>query len=318
MECHVSTDPSRAVVKQTEKPLVLRIGCGGGGYGDALATRPCAELLAYEGVGKREVYFATRFGHAYEGVCPTAPYNWPDHNDCELIELHWATIPEGPMNHYEAFYADAANKLDSPLAVTTMMEGRCGSIRPTWSVDRKPTRLIVLNTYAGLPERRWPLDRWNEVAIRLKYNAWTVQQINPGHGLMIPGVDAVTIQETQAIADYLAGAALYIGNESALWFIAMGIGLPSVTVHGPNDGSWYNVDPILHRTINAKGICKHCHDRGPWNTGETDEEFSYERWDEWYGKMRTKMAQCGQPCMDHSVDEVYATIKDHLAATWRG
>lgn len=318
MECpwHRNVD-ERAPVGQakSDEPITMRIGCGGGGFGDAIATRPCARLLSgYGSENAASVFWATRFPLVYDGLIETVTYDEPKG---QLLELHWAIYPEGILTFYDCYYDNALELLglwQDPEVP-----------HPHWSIPRKPRPVIALNLYAGIAERRWPVDRWQAIADRLMGEGWIVIQPNmePSAVPWLNGVEHYVLPERekikpQEIAELFSTCAMYLGNHSALWQIAMGVGCPSVTVHGLSCPHWFNVNPQLHRTIEAKGECRYCYDRGPWNIGELGGGFDAEKHESAYKAMRNRAELCGQPCIDHSVDEVWWMIKDHLAVTWRG
>lgn len=300
----------------TGRRCVMRVGNGGGGFGDAIATRPCARLLAYWGdeVGV-DVAWGTRFPSCYQGLVETMPYE--DVYGSSVLDLHWACFPEGPASHFECFFSDAVDLLrPSSGAIDQVLADCGGQIKPTWNVSRRPQRMVVINTFGGIPAKRWGDARWQLIANRLADKGWLVVQLNP-NGYHLANVNVYSSKDPNEMAQHLGQYAMYLGNESALWFIAMGIGLPSVTVHGPCDGSWYNVNPQRHRTVDAKGSCKHCYDRGPWNVGKRQDEFDIEAWDAWYHDMRRGQEVCGLMCIDHGVDDVWDVIEDHLSTVWR-
>ncbi|MHC4619386.1 MAG: glycosyltransferase family 9 protein [Planctomycetota bacterium] len=293
-----------------QEPITMRIGYGGGGFGDALATRPCARLMAAFGHNETiPVCWATRFPLVYDGLIETVPYDEPKG---QLLELHWAIYPEGIKTFYRCYYDQAEQMTGYDWSVID-------PVRPVWPFHRKPKPIIAINTYAGLPERRWPVDRWQDIADRLIADGWIVVQVNGAASGEFLNCNQEARQNPNEMAHYLSTCAMYLGNHSALWQIAMGVECPSVTVHGLSCPHWFNVNPQLHRTIEAKGECRYCYDRGPWNVGDwVNTPYDHESHEAAYKAMREKAAHCGQPCIDHSVDEVWWTIKDHLAVTWRG
>lgn len=295
----------------SDKVITMRIGCGGGGFGDAISTRPCARLLeAYGQSHSVSTRWATRFPSVYDGLVQTVDYDKPEG---DLLELHWCIYPDGATTWYECYFYQATRLLDYDIRETFY------ETRPVWPVARKPRPIIAINTFAGLPHRRWPLKRWQRIAHMLMETGWNVVQLNPHQRLHL-GLNDVNVYQTDNpndMARYLATCALYLGNHSALWQIAMAVNCPSVTVHGASCPHWFNVNPLLHRTIEAKGPCRYCYDRGPWNVGK-ETEWNLEKYNEWYNAMRSKMELCRQPCIDHSVDEIWWAIQDQLAITWRG
>jgi ADP-heptose:LPS heptosyltransferase len=99
-----------------------------------------------------------------------------------------------------------------------------------------PPHTAVLHPVAAAPEKTWPAARFLEVAAHLKSNGL--------HPVFVgaPGDDLAafrawpTLQSTLAeLKSLLAGAALFIGNDSGPAHMAAAFGLPVVVFFGPSD-----------------------------------------------------------------------------------
>lgn len=87
----------------------------------------------------------------------------------------------------------------------------------------------VIHPFSGSPRKNWPLDRFRELAGRL---AWPVRWCaGPEESLE----DAVRFDHLYDLACWLAGARLYIGNDSGITHLAAAVGTPVVAIFGPTD-----------------------------------------------------------------------------------
>lgn len=96
---------------------------------------------------------------------------------------------------------------------------------------------IVLHSGAGQPTRIWPLERFAEVAVRLREAGRTVlvlcdpPQLAEWRRLGEPRVQAPT--QIGVLLDILANAAVFIGNDAGPGHVAALCDIPTFTVFGP-------------------------------------------------------------------------------------
>jgi hypothetical protein len=89
----------------------------------------------------------------------------------------------------------------------------------------------IIHPFSGSPRKNWPLDRFRELAHRLKMPvSWSA---GPQENLP----DAKRFDDVSDLARWLAGACLYIGNDSGISHLAAAVGTPTVAVFGPTDPS---------------------------------------------------------------------------------
>lgn len=113
-----------------------------------------------------------------------------------------------PRPHRAAHWAALAAALGGPAPASP--EPRSG-----------PIRRIVIHPGAGQPVRRWPAERYAELAARLRAGGREVQVIADAAG------------DLDALLDALAGADAFIGNDSGPGHLAALLGVPTFTVFGP-------------------------------------------------------------------------------------
>jgi len=87
----------------------------------------------------------------------------------------------------------------------------------------------VIHPFASAPQKRWPLEKFREVARLLKIPVrWCA---GPQEDLP----DAVRIDDLYDLACWLARARLYIGNDSGITHLAAAVGTPTIVLFGPTD-----------------------------------------------------------------------------------
>lgn len=91
----------------------------------------------------------------------------------------------------------------------------------------------VIHPFASSPLKRWPLEKFREVARRLEMPvSWCA---GPGEEL----ADAVRIDNLYELARWLARARVYIGNDSGISHLAAAVGTPTIALFGPtNPAVW--------------------------------------------------------------------------------
>ncbi len=133
----------------------------------------------------------------------------------------------------------------------------CGAV-PRVACARTPRDFAAIHPFSGSAKKNWPLERFREVAARLNAPVkWCVgpeegglrQQAAAGRSntaadiegnvpVPLPGEileDAVRIADLYELACWLAGARLYIGNDSGITHLAAAAGTPVIALFGPTD-----------------------------------------------------------------------------------
>jgi ADP-heptose:LPS heptosyltransferase len=95
-------------------------------------------------------------------------------------------------------------------------------------------RTVAIDTWATWPSRRWPGDRFVELAKRLTAQGWRVLEVGRHDGQRIPCaksfMNGLTIRQTAVL---LGRCSLYLGNDSGLFHLAAAVGTPQVAIFGP-------------------------------------------------------------------------------------
>ena len=89
----------------------------------------------------------------------------------------------------------------------------------------------VIHPFSGSQKKNWPLERYRQLAERLKPKLpvqWLAGPEDPLDG-------ATRIDDLYELACNLAGARIYIGNDSGITHLAAAAGTPVIALFGPTD-----------------------------------------------------------------------------------
>lgn len=115
----------------------------------------------------------------------------------------------------------------------------------TGGVPRCAGRVVI---HAGSKQAytRWPLDRYAELAGRLarEHEVWWIDAPENRGVTLAAGVTRRASPDLPTLVQLLAGAALFVGNNSGPMHLADALGTPAVIVCGPSSPIW---DPTWHR-----------------------------------------------------------------------
>jgi heptosyltransferase III len=91
--------------------------------------------------------------------------------------------------------------------------------------ERRDT--IVIHPFSGGKKKNWPLDRYRELATRLPFQVeWLA---GPEEDLP----EAHRFENLLDLADWIAGARLYVGNDSGITHLAAAVGARTLAIFGP-------------------------------------------------------------------------------------
>lgn len=148
-----------------------------------------------------------------------------------LLDLQRET-PVVVGRHYLSLYRELLAPLGIPI-------GDRGYF-PCKHTARKP-RLVVMHPGASVPFKRWPVENFIELGRRLQAQGWQLaivgdrreSPIGQRMASALPGlINAVGTLDLEEVAGLLASAALFIGNDSAPFHVAVAVGTPSIGIFG--------------------------------------------------------------------------------------
>lgn len=162
---------------------------------------------------------------------------------------------------------DRASSAAAPqLAVTARNAARARRALRRAGWDGR-SLLLGVHPSARLAARRWPLDRFRELTRELVGRQGlqiVVFQDPDGYGAelgRIPGV-VTTRPSLTDLSAQLQCCDLFIGNDSGPAHIAAAVGVPTLTIFGPQLAAWYRPYGDGHRVVQLEEVaCRPCFDR---------------------------------------------------------
>jgi len=121
--------------------------------------------------------------------------------------LHAALPPQGDRDHATDFYA---KQVGAPLGLAPKIAVNASVARET----------IVIHPFSGGARKNWPLDSYRDLAGRLPLPVEWAQD---------------RFESLLDLAEWIAGARLYIGNDSGITHLAAAVGVPTLALFGPTD-----------------------------------------------------------------------------------
>lgn len=89
---------------------------------------------------------------------------------------------------------------------------------------------VIIHPFASSPQKRWPIDRFQQLARRIGRVHWCA-----GPEEQLDG--AVRISDLYDLACWIATARAYVGNDSGITHLAAAIGTPVVALFGPTNAT---------------------------------------------------------------------------------
>jgi len=108
----------------------------------------------------------------------------------------------------------------------------------TASPLRESRPYAVMHPFASAPEKAWPVERFVEVALHLRAACGLEPHIVAGPGDDAGPFSRFYVLQSAPIGEVknlMAGAALFLGNDSGPAHIAAAFGVPVVVLFGPSD-----------------------------------------------------------------------------------
>lgn len=202
---------------------------------------PRSALLTFgSGSPRRVCWKGFQFSFLYNVLVPDAKEFYGNivvHTvEHRMSQFYWAGLPPGPVPKAQVFaQPDAIERVSGILAGNGIQRG---------------APYAVMQPGARLPSMRWPADKFSEIARWLRDQRGIASVVNLSSGdaevaaavrdamgdrAVIPG--PLDIRELIAL---IAGARLFIGNDSGPAHVAAATGCPCVVIYGPtNPAQWH-------------------------------------------------------------------------------
>ena len=133
-----------------------------------------------------------------------------------------------------------------------------------------PSRALIIHPGSGGRIKCWPLSRYLELANRVSRSGWSpafllgpVEKEMPEvagtiNSTRFPVLSDLSLTDTASV---LAGAELYVGNDSGITHLAAVLGTPVIAIFGPSDPGRYGPRGKSVRIMYQGYECSPCHPR---------------------------------------------------------
>jgi hypothetical protein len=167
----------------------------------------------------------------------------------------------GPGPGTETWAANAAAMF--PCATIELIAERPDArLARAWSVrggaaqpNQNPEGPVVLHVGAGSEAKRWPLDRWLEVANRVRACGKTaallageveLERMPGGERAAFAAAGGAFLSSLDTLADRIHSASIFVGADSGPTHLAAQLGVRTVALFGPTDPDrWAPVGPAV-------------------------------------------------------------------------
>jgi heptosyltransferase-3 len=105
--------------------------------------------------------------------------------------------------------------------------GGCDGAVPKIDCPRHDQGFLAIHPFSGSPKKNWPIESYHKLA-----RAW-LSRFCVGPEEEFPG--AVRLDDLYAVAEWLATAHVYVGNDSGISHLAAAVGTPVVAIFRATD-----------------------------------------------------------------------------------
>lgn len=152
-----------------------------------------------------------------------------------------AAVSDLPVRFFPALPGDSGqHAVDYYLTQVGAEKGD----RPRFPVDRRKGAFVAVHPFSGSARKNWPIERFAELARRV--NGQWCEGPEPGR---------YRFDDLGELARWLAGAAVYVGNDSGITHLAAAVGTPVVVLFGPSNADvWQPRGPYVKRMDLTAGV----------------------------------------------------------------
>ncbi|KIL97377.1 ADP-heptose--lipooligosaccharide heptosyltransferase II [Paramagnetospirillum magnetotacticum MS-1] len=239
-------------------------------------SRFSALLTFLSGAPKRVGFHRFHTEGLYRGELLThrVPYNPHQHvAKCFMALVHALTEPEGTTPHGKVLVTDEEIRLAPVIPTPDVLEAFKARLFEAYPVLRRVDRWVIFNPNASelMPLRRWPYDRYMEVARRLLAEDESLAVIITGVAsekaeaqtlVEATGSDrAVNLAGFTRMEDLIPLYALskaMVTNDSGPAHFAAPVGLPTLVLFGPETPALYGALNDKAEFLTARLACSPC------------------------------------------------------------
>ena len=231
------------------KRLLIRPG----GIGDCLLCAPALEFLARE--AEAEIWAPAAVVRLLARIAPARAIS---STGLDLVEIG-SEAPRAVVERLQAFdeivswyganrgqFREGVARYGLPFRFLEVLPPREGETHaadfflkqvggeppavPGIEVEREGAGGVYIHPFSGSAKKNWPLEKFRALAARLPGPVhWVRGEEDPALE------EAIGPMELEDLARRLAGARLYVGNDSGVSHLAAAVGAPVVALFGPTD-----------------------------------------------------------------------------------
>ena len=192
-----------------------------------------------------------RFKAGFAHFRPTFPYNVRIPRAQEIFGRGAGDPVHTAEHHASAMFFLGVPRRPVPAAVLSA---------PAETHDQP---YAVVHVGAAYATKQWPLERFDRLGrfLREKRAIEPIMVAGPGQGALLSGLTEFDCREALTLAELkglLAGAALFVGNDSGPAHMAAAFGIPSAVIFGSSNSSIWGPWRTKHEVIETDWDCKPC------------------------------------------------------------
>ncbi|ARJ64745.1 ADP-heptose synthase [Magnetospirillum sp. ME-1] len=239
-------------------------------------SRFSALLTFLSGAPKRVGFHRFHTEGLYRGELLThrVPYNPHQHvAKCFMAQVHALTEPDGTTPHGKVHFTEADIRLAPVTPSAEVLDAFKARLFEAYPVLKTARRWVILNPNASelMPLRRWPYDRYKEVARRLLADHDDLAIIITGVAsekaeaetlVAAAGSDRICnlagFTRMEDLIPLYALSAVMVTNDSGPAHFAAPVGLPTIVLFGPETPALYGALNDKAEFITARLACSPC------------------------------------------------------------
>lgn len=214
-----------------------------------------ALLTGFSGAPVRVCWTGRQYSFLYNVQAPDESRTRPMHTvEHRFQQLYWTGLPAGPIPaSYLYPQSDATESVQRRLSQKGVAPGQ---------------RYAVLRPGASGYQKLWPVERFAEIARWLREERGLTPVVNLGpadQGLaqdVRKYLDPVSVRidslDLRQLAALLAGASLFVGNDTGPTHMAAALGKPCVVVFGNTPKAVWGPWKTEHRVVENTFPCEQC------------------------------------------------------------
>ena len=194
-----------------------------------------------------------RFKAGFAHFSPAVPYNVRIPRAQEILGRATDDPVHTAEHHASAMFFLGVAKTPIPRACLSAPAEAGG----------KPAPYAVVHVGAAYATKQWPVERFLRLGRFLRENRGLepVMVAGPEQGDLLAGLTEFTCRgdlTVRRLKSLLAGAALFVGNDSGPAHMAAAFGIPSAVIFGSSDSSVWRPWRTEHEVIETDWDCKPC------------------------------------------------------------